>query len=97
MKTEVQKIAKIAGVDFFSTEIAIVDKETFVIVDYVNDQCDMRLKSKHFDGVPDDVVEEVAHYIAFHFSKSISLLRRNLRVAEASEPEMLHKKDASII
>ena len=66
LKTEVQKIAKIAGVDFFSTEIAIVDKETFVIVDYVNDQCDMRLKTKHFDGVPDDVVEEVAHCIAFH-------------------------------
>jgi hypothetical protein len=97
LKKEVLKIAEIAGLQFFSTEIAIVDKETFVIVDYVNDQCDMRLKSIHFDGVPDDVVEEVAYSIASYFSKSMSLLTRNLRVAEASQPEMLQKKDASII
>ena len=48
LEKEAEKIAEIAGLQFFSTEIAIVDKETFVIVDYVNDQCDMRLKSKHF-------------------------------------------------
>jgi hypothetical protein len=97
LKKEILKIADIAGLQFFSTEIAIVDKETFVIVDYVNDQCDMRLKSIHFDGVPDDVVEEVAYSIASYFSKSMGLLTRNLRVAEASQPEMLRKKDASII
>ncbi len=97
LKKEVLKIAEIAGLQFFSTEIAIVDKETFVIVDYVNDQCDMRLKSKHFDGVPDDVVEEVAHCIASYFSRSISLLTRNLRVTEASQRDMLRKKESSII
>jgi hypothetical protein len=97
LKAEVKKIAAIAGVQFFSTEIAIVDKETFVVVDYVNDQCDMRLKSRHFDGVPDDVVEEIARCIASYFSRSISLLTRNLRVTEASQPDVLRKKDASII
>ncbi|HSE40535.1 MAG TPA: hypothetical protein VLH08_07180, partial [Acidobacteriota bacterium] len=97
LKTEVKKIAAIAGVQFFSTEIAIVDKETFVVVDYVNDQCDMRLKSRHFDGVPDDVVEEIARCIASHFTRSMSLLTRNLRLTEAPQPDVLRKKDASII
>ena len=77
------KIAEISGLKFFSTEIAIVDKETFVVVDYVNDQCDMRLKSRFADGVPDDVVEEIAFEIARHSFRMIQQKGRTLRVAEA--------------
>jgi len=33
-----------------------VDK--FILIDYVNDQCDMRLRSNHVDGIPDEVVSE---------------------------------------
>jgi hypothetical protein len=33
-------------------------------VDYVNDQCDMRLKSRAANGVPDDVVESVCDSLA---------------------------------
>jgi hypothetical protein len=82
LKTVAQKIAEISGLDFFSAEVAIVDRETFVVVDYVNDQCDMRLKSRFPDGVPDDVVEEIAFYLARHVQTKINSLPRNLRVAE---------------
>ncbi len=54
-----QKIAGIIELDFFSTEIAIDDQHTFIVIDYVNDQCDMRMQSSHFDGVPDYVVDKI--------------------------------------
>jgi hypothetical protein len=97
LSDKVKKIAEISGLQFFSTEVAIVDKETFVVVDYVNDQCDMRLKSLYADGVPDDVVEEISQCIAQYFSRSVGLLRRNLRIADGQNSEMTRKKDASII
>jgi hypothetical protein len=36
----------------------------WVAVDYVNDSCDLRLKSRHADGVPDEVVRQIAERIA---------------------------------
>lgn len=54
-----KKIAEICKLDFFSTEIALTDGDKFVVVDYVNDMCDMRRKSQHYDGVPDNVVNEI--------------------------------------
>lgn len=47
------------NLDFFSTEIVFTNEDKFVVIDYVNDQCDMRLKSKHADGVPDEVVNQI--------------------------------------
>ena len=52
-------IAKITELDFFSTEIVLTDEQKFIVIDYVNDQCDMRFKSKHIDGVPDSVVHQI--------------------------------------
>ncbi len=54
-------IAKITELDFFSTEIVLTPEKKFVVIDYVNDQCDMRLKSLHLDGVPDQIVEQIVH------------------------------------
>jgi hypothetical protein len=31
-----------------------------VVVDYVNDQIDLRLQSKILEGVPDDIVQDIA-------------------------------------
>jgi len=59
-----RKIEDVCKMDFFSTEIAITAAKKFVVVDYVNDLCDMRLQSRHFDGVPDTVVSEIARRIA---------------------------------
>ncbi|GIV45651.1 MAG: hypothetical protein KatS3mg036_0469 [Ignavibacterium sp.] len=54
-----RKIARLTALDFFSTEIAITEENKFVVIDYVNDQCDMRFKSKHQDGIPDEVVYDI--------------------------------------
>ncbi len=60
----VKKIYDVCKLDFFSTEIALTGDGKFVVIDYVNEMCDMRLKSKHYDGVPDNIVEAVAFRIA---------------------------------
>lgn len=54
-------IAKVTKLDFFSTEIVLTDSDKFIVIDYVNDQCDMRFKSKHFDGVPDEIIFKIIH------------------------------------
>ncbi len=59
-----RRIHDVCSLDFFSTEIAITNEKKFVVVDYVNDVCDMRLQSKHYDGVPDGVVVEICIRIA---------------------------------
>ncbi|MFN0157525.1 MAG: RimK family alpha-L-glutamate ligase [Bacteroidota bacterium] len=61
-----KKIWDVCKLDFFSTEIATTNEGKFVVVDYVNETCDMRLQSKHADGVPDLVVSEIARTIAKH-------------------------------
>lgn len=52
------KLSRIAAIDYFSTEIALTKNHKFVLIDYINDQCDMRLQSLHPDGVPDIVVNQ---------------------------------------
>jgi hypothetical protein len=60
----VLQIASITNMEWFSTEIALRIKKTgdrkFIAIDYVNDQCDMTVKSQKQDGVPDDIVEHIA-------------------------------------
>lgn len=53
-------IANLCGLELFSTEIAITPDGGFVIVDYVNDPIDLRLQSASFDGVPDEIVKDIA-------------------------------------
>lgn len=60
----VRKIAAVSGIRFFSTEIALDARDRFIVIDYVNETCDMRLGSVHADGVPDAVVGAVASRIA---------------------------------
>ena len=54
-----QKISEICSLEFFSSEVALTEDGRAVVVDYVNEVCDMRLKSHHRDGVPDPVVERI--------------------------------------
>jgi hypothetical protein len=57
-------IARVCRLHFFSTEIVLDRTGQWVAVDYVNDSCDLRLKSRHADGVPDPVVRQIAERIA---------------------------------
>ena len=59
----IKTIFGIIKLDFFSTEVVLTNENKFVVIDYVNDQCDMRLKSKHPDGVPDEIVNQIISYL----------------------------------
>lgn len=60
----VEKIAAICRLRFFSTEIALDRYGTFVVIDYVNELCDMRMQSRYADGVPDALVDAIATRLA---------------------------------
>jgi len=58
------RIARLTGLDLFSTEIAFTSDRIFVVIDYVNDPIDLRLQSKAADGVPDNIVWAIAERLA---------------------------------
>ncbi|MCS7012525.1 MAG: hypothetical protein RMI34_04560 [Chloroherpetonaceae bacterium] len=55
-----QRIARVSQMDFFSSELALSVDDRLVAVDYVNDPIDLRPKSRHFDGLPNTLVERIA-------------------------------------
>lgn len=59
-----ERIHSVCELDFFSTEIAVTGAGRVVVVDYVNETCDMRFQSQHPDGVPDSVVREICESLA---------------------------------
>jgi hypothetical protein len=52
-------IHSVCQLDFFSTELVFTADGRCVAVDYVNEMCDMRLKSHYVDGVPDSIVRRI--------------------------------------
>ena len=68
--TIMKSIAEISGLDLFSTEIAHTENGRFVVVDYVNDQPDLRMQSAAQDGVPDfivrDTVDQLVRLVSDH-------------------------------
>ncbi|HUI66077.1 MAG TPA: hypothetical protein VL126_14635 [Bacteroidota bacterium] len=59
-----REISRVCRLDFFSSEIARTSRRGFVVVDYVNEICDMRLQSLHPDGVPDPTVRAICTALA---------------------------------
>ncbi len=59
----VNKIARVSRLDIFSTEICYSGQNKFVVVDYVNDPCDLRLKSLYYEGVPDEIINNIIQKI----------------------------------
>ncbi|MCC7354159.1 MAG: hypothetical protein IT330_10415 [Anaerolineae bacterium] len=58
-------VATIAGLRLFSTEIGVTAEGRFLVVDAVNDPCDLRCQSCHHDGVPDDTWRALAREVVF--------------------------------
>jgi hypothetical protein len=71
----VRTIARVSRLRFFSTEVALDVRGRFIVVDYVNEICDMRLRSAHADGVPDAVVQRIADRIAAYAVGTLPLER----------------------
>lgn len=78
----VSKISSITRMAWFSSEIAIDQKQgqkRFLVIDYVNDQCDMTSQSETTSGVPDPVAQFTAKRIvdaAYRFINNQSLSKR---------------------
>jgi hypothetical protein len=66
-----KQIASICKLDWFSTEIALADK--FVVVDYVNDEIDTRVQSQAMDGVPDEIINNIARQL-------VKIAKDNLKI-----------------
>jgi hypothetical protein len=71
----VRTIARVSRLRFFSTEVARDAGGRLLVVDYVNENCDMRLRSAHADGVPDAVVARIADRIAAYVAGAAAPLR----------------------
>jgi hypothetical protein len=71
LRTVMATIETICGLDFFSSEIAVTEDSKFVVVDYVNEVCDMRLQSKYENGAPDAVVHRIASLMADEVARRI--------------------------
>ncbi len=69
----VRSIARVSRLRFFSTEVARDVRGRLVVVDYVNEICDMRLRSAHPDGVPDAIVARIAERLAAHAGRAAAL------------------------
>ncbi len=62
---EVMKgIKQLCRLDFFSSEVALTADGRYIVVDYVNEICDMRLKSRYRNGAPDEIVHQIQRRIA---------------------------------
>jgi GNAT superfamily N-acetyltransferase len=80
-------IARVCGLQLFSTEIAWTTDGRLLSVDYVNDPIDLRLKSRAAGGVPDEIVAAIADCIASWVAEQI---RARVRLAtEADIPAMM--------
>lgn len=58
------RIAEVCGLHLFSSEIAIDEEGSFVCIDYVNDPIDTRPQSSVPEGVPDEILRQIADRIA---------------------------------
>jgi hypothetical protein len=66
--TTIQDLCKL---DFFSSEIALTEDRKFVVVDYVNEVCDMRLQSRFENGAPDAIVHRIEFLLAQSVAKRL--------------------------
>ncbi len=69
MKEIVNHIAQTTKIDFFTTEIAIDHDGALQVVDFVNEMCDMRMRSRHGNGVPDALVLQITNRIIQHCAR----------------------------
>jgi hypothetical protein len=61
LKKITECIHTVCQLEFFSTELVYTADGRCVTVDYVNEMCDMRLKSHFVDGVPNIIVKRIVY------------------------------------
>jgi hypothetical protein len=71
LRDVMRTIERICKLDFFSSEIAMTADGRFIVVDYVNEICDMRLQSKYRNGAPDAVVKRIEVLISHEVERHV--------------------------
>ena len=87
------EIARINQMQWFSTEIAIDRKgktKRFVVIDYVNDQCDMTSQCESEKGIPNAIVDYTAYSI-------VSTAHRLINKRAANKDSFVWFKDKSVV
>lgn len=86
----VSEIARIVNMNFFSSEIAITGKgkeKRFVVIDYVNDQCELCVRPSKIAGPVPEVVQHIAEtFVEQAWKHKIgkkNLLHRSIWMAKA--------------
>jgi hypothetical protein len=74
LKRIMRSIAAISKLNFFSSEIALrtatsFEDSQFVVVDYVNDMCDMRTTNHAPDGIPNALFDRIVERLALTAAK----------------------------
>jgi hypothetical protein len=64
LRDQMCMIAEVCKLNLFSSELALDQQQGWLVVDYVNDPCDFRLKSRAGNGVPDEIVGEITQRLA---------------------------------
>jgi len=75
--TLAERIEELYKLGLFSTEIAVDKTGDFVVVDYINDQCDMRKKSKFADGVCDEIVDLIVNRLVEKIQEEVIMREKN--------------------
>jgi len=75
LRTVMRTIATVSGLNFFSSEIALrqatpYEPSRFIVVDYVNDMCDMRSIEEAHDGLPNVLRDGIVERLALAASKT---------------------------
>jgi hypothetical protein len=78
-------LADLCQLDLFSSEIAYTSDGSFVVVDYVNDQIDLRLQSSAAEGVPDVIVHKIANLLAEQAVRPSSPLNQTQSLPQFSD------------
>jgi hypothetical protein len=86
IKTVMRKIARICRLEMFSTEIALTSKGRLVVIDPVNDQVDLRKKSSHPDGIPDQVVDQTVKNLVDWVQKRVHGRSRPVKSVQCTNP-----------
>jgi hypothetical protein len=69
--------AGIARLKLFSTEVAMVGEDRFVVVDYVNDPVDLRYRPHVPEGMPLEAAQALAEAIANHLTQLSGTCRQS--------------------
>jgi hypothetical protein len=85
MARTMRKTARISKLELFSTEMALTSGGKLVVVDPVNDQADLRRKSSHFDGIPDEVVDRIVFNLVDWVKKRVRLTPGRRKVSSCAK------------